>query len=88
MNAKYFEEVFENKAILLEDSQIAEIRDIHLVLDFFKDKTWGGKNTPRSNRMYLNHDVDNSELLYMEKLHAYIRDPSNPKIDVLALGGF
>ncbi|KAL4494069.1 hypothetical protein ABPG72_016025 [Tetrahymena utriculariae] len=86
MNKKFYKEIFQEKAILVEE--LSEIKDIHLVLDYYKDETWGGKATPRSNRMYLNHDIENSQLSYMDRLHDFIRKTPNLSLDILGLGGF
>lgn len=71
MNEEYYTSIFNNSAILLENPK--EINDIHLVLDFYKDSPWGNaRYTPRSNRLYLHNDIENTKLIYKQKLNDYL----------------
>lgn len=85
MNEKYYNEIFGNKGVLVDE--LKEISDIHLVLDFKRDAQFGEKSSPRSNRVYLNHDLDNTKLSYMEKLNKFLKSHSN-SLDIVGLGGF
>lgn len=65
MDDKYYSKYFNNSQPAHLIHSLAPIRDYHLVLDFDQRDTWGTLTSKRSNRFYLNYDIDNIQLTYM-----------------------
>ena len=65
--------------------ELEEMKDTHLIFDYFANQTWGNIIAPRTNRFYLHSDFVNRKLLKMEALHKKERQF---KSEILALGGF
>ncbi len=86
MNEYYYNKYFndsENKAEL--SSGFTNITDYHLVLDFDTRERWSQLKSKRSNRFYLNYDIDNVNLSYMKNFH---ESEKNFQSDIIVLGGF
>ena len=83
MDTKYYHKYFNTSTTLVRP--LAPIRDYHLVLDFDSRDTWGTLSSKRSNRFYLNYDIDNILLTFKEPFHK--QEPSFDS-DIIALGGF
>jgi len=63
-------------------SPLQQIKDIHLSINYFvKDNIWDIK-TPRSNRIFLNHDEDNNLMVELDASLKQLKD-----VDIVVLGG-
>jgi len=56
-----------------------------LVLDFDKRSEWSQLKSERSNRFYVNYDIDNVELNYMDEFH---QKEKEFRSDIIVLSGF
>ena len=79
----YFTKYFGNDTQRVEIVDgLKEIEDYHLSINYFiNDDPWG-IDVPRSNRIFMNHDVDNN---YMNSLDSALKHLEG--VDIIAVGG-
>ena len=65
--------------ILNEYSQ----EDIHLILEYGTDATWGGYRTPRANRFIVHSDQHNPRLLALDGFMKFVKQ-KNPRLVVIS----
>lgn len=61
------------------------IQDYHLVLRYYKDEITWGINAPRTNRLFINRDVENTS---MDRLLSTLEDAKVNTPQILAISGF
>jgi hypothetical protein len=54
-------------------------------MEYTQDQRWGDLKTKRSNRFYLNHDIDNADFLIMERFHEKMEEF---KPNIVGISGF
>lgn len=83
LNQKYFEKYFGNDSQKVDViGGLSEINDYHLSLNYFlHDEIWG-LEIPRSNRIFINHDVDNNDMRSLDSALQHLAD-----VDIVAIGG-
>lgn len=83
LNREYYSKYFRNNTDRVElIDGIKDIRDYHLSINYYrKDIIWDHAIT-RSNRIFLNHDVDNDR---MQPLKSFIRNMDD--MDIVVIGG-
>lgn len=64
--------------------KLKKINDIHIVLLYNQKEKWGNLKSKRSNRFYLNSDIDNSYLTALQDFH---KKEMQFKSDLVAFGG-
>lgn len=83
LNEEYFLKYFggdSQKVEVIEGLQ--DIKDYHLSLNYFMNDDLWGIDVPRSNRIFMNHDIDNN---YMHSLDPALKNLKD--VDLIAIGG-
>ncbi|EFA84840.1 glucokinase [Heterostelium album PN500] len=67
----------------------ADTRDeIHLIMEYQTNSTWGAYSTHRANRFIVSNDVSNANIVTMEQLHRHLQQNSKQhKTDLLIISG-
>ena len=60
---EWYEQHYNSSEMVELAVPIGPLKDIHLMLEYDGIQKWGSLETPRGNRFYLNHDVDNADFL-------------------------
>lgn len=83
LSQEYFTKYFKDESHRVEVVDgLKEIEDYHLSINYFiNDGPWG-IDVPRSNRIFMNHDVDNN---YMNSLDSSLQHIDD--VDIIAVGG-
>lgn len=83
LSREYFAKYFEANPHKVEVVDgLKEIEDYHLSINYFiHDDPWG-IDVPRSNRIFMNHDVDNNYMNSLDSAMLQIED-----VDIIAIGG-
>ncbi len=66
-------------------NKISPISDVHLVLDYYADQSWGNLRPTRSNRFYANMDFDNKILTSLDTFHEELESFNS---DIIVITGF
>jgi ADP-dependent glucokinase len=65
-----------NPSIRIQQDEQNPIQDeIHLILEFATGQTWENLVSPRANRFIVSHDIQNSQLSFVEKFHQELQSP-------------
>lgn len=83
INEEYYAKYFNSdKERALVVGGLKSIHDVHLSINYYRnDNIWGVKS-PRSNRIFLNHDVENNRMGDLDKFLETL-----DRVDVIVLGG-
>ena len=83
LNEEYFLKYFGGNSEKVEVIDgLQDIQDYHLSLNYFINDDLWGIDVPRSNRIFMNHDIDNN---YMNSLDSALKKLKD--VDLIAIGG-
>ena len=83
INSEYFEKYFRGDMEAAEPlNGLQPIEDYHLSINYYrKDNIWNIK-VPRSNRIFLNHDVANNQMASLNTFYSRLSE-----MDIVVIGG-
>lgn len=83
LNEEYFLKYFGGDSERVQVVEgLQQINDYHLSINYFiNDDPWG-IDVPRSNRIFMNHDVDNNQLTSLDNALQHLDG-----VDIIAIGG-
>ena len=67
----------------VEADILKKYTDIHLILEYGTDTTWGGHRTPRANRFIVHSDKHNPRLLALDGFMNFVKQ-NNPRLVVIS----
>lgn len=83
LNEEYFLKYFAGDKEKVEViGGLREITDYHLSLNYYINDDLWGIEVPRSNRLFMNHDIDNGYMTSLESALDNLED-----VDIIAIGG-
>eukprot|EP01133_Synstelium_polycarpum_P008417 gene8417-9902_t len=65
-----------------ENQEVAE-DEVHLIMEYSSNSTWGSAATPRANRFIVSRDLSNAGMVAIESFHAHIAK-EQPQLVVLS----
>lgn len=83
--SEYYDKLIYKNNISYVEKPKENINDYHIVIDYYKGQNILGIDVKRSNRLYLNHDIDNANMKYFFKLMNYIE---NMEVDFVLISCF